>query len=108
MNHATVPPTAMPSMPEPSATISELQRGCQKLTWLHSSPANSFWKCQSVVESTGRRSSFFSDVHGEHIAQHGRHRQLAEHHQHNQKKDQQQVGRLGDERPQPIAPRLVP
>ncbi len=32
----------------------------QKLTWLHSSPANSFWKCQSVVESTGRRSSFFS------------------------------------------------
>ena len=60
MNHATVPPTAMPSMPEPSATISEFQRGCQKLTWLHSSPANSFWKCQSVAEPTGRRSSFFS------------------------------------------------
>ena len=60
------------------------------------------------VDRQAQQFLFRADVHGEHIAQHGRHRQQAEHHQHNQEKDQQQVGRLGDERPQPIAPRLVP
>ena len=50
---------------------------------------------------------FRADVHGEHIAQHRSHRHQAEHHQHDQKEDQQQIGRFGDERPQPIAPRFV-
>ena len=51
---------------------------------------------------------FRADVHGEHVAQHRRHRQQAEQHQHDQKEDKQQVGRFGDERPKPVAPGLVP